>query len=284
MNHSSDIRLLIVDPQNDFCDPPPERIPAGEAPALPVPGAHADMERLAAFLDRHGAAIDEIAITLDTHQRLDIAHPGFWRRGDGGPVAPFTEIHSGQVEAGEYRLADPAGHERAIDYLRQLEHQGRYTLMVWPEHCVAGTWGHQVHPAVQAASQRWSQAAGKPVQFITKGLNPWTEHYSALQAEVPDPSDPGTQFNQALSDWAACADTLLIAGEAGSHCVGATLEHLLDHWPAEQARHVVMLDDCISPVQGFEAAYQGILSRAQARGVSITDSRHASLPRQAGTR
>ncbi len=35
------IRLLLIDPQNDFCDlPPPAR------PRLPVPGAHADMLRV----------------------------------------------------------------------------------------------------------------------------------------------------------------------------------------------------------------------------------------------
>jgi len=35
-------RLLIIDPQNDFCDIP--------GAALPLPGANADMHRLAAFM------------------------------------------------------------------------------------------------------------------------------------------------------------------------------------------------------------------------------------------
>ncbi len=266
------IRLLIVDPQNDFCDLPADRRAAGQTPALPVPGAHADMQRLAAFIDRAGTTLDEIAITLDSHHRLDIAHPGFWRQAGGEAVTPFTEIRCAQVESGEYQPADSRGLERAIGYLRRLESQGRYTLMVWPEHCVMGTWGRDVHAAVLTATRRWSLAVNKPTRFVTKGLNPWTEHYSALQAEVPDPADPETQFNEALSDWAREADTLLLAGEAGSHCVGATLEHLLDHWPPELARHITLLADCISPVSGFEAAYQGILTRARARGVSVVPS------------
>ena len=43
-------QLLIIDPQNDFCDLPPALCPPGEAPALPVAGAHADLQRLAAFI------------------------------------------------------------------------------------------------------------------------------------------------------------------------------------------------------------------------------------------
>lgn len=272
MRHEQPVRLLVVDPQNDFCDLPASLCPAGSRPALSVPGAHQDMVRLAAFIDGQGAAIDALAITLDTHQRLDIAHPGFWRRADGGAVPPFTEIRSSQAEAGEFVPADPDGRTRALDYLRQLEAQGRYTLMVWPEHCIAGTWGHRVHEAVQAAVGRWEQASGKQVLYVRKGQNPWTEHYSALQAEVPDPADRGTQFNEELSDWARAAGTLFVAGEAGSHCVGATLEHLLDHWPVERARRVTLLEDCISPVRGFEQAWQGILGRARARGVQVTVS------------
>ena len=43
------IQLLMIDPQNDFCDLPPALCPPGEAPALPVAGAHADLQRLAAL-------------------------------------------------------------------------------------------------------------------------------------------------------------------------------------------------------------------------------------------
>lgn len=66
--------LLIIDPQNDFCDLPEARRPAGVAPALPVPGADADLRRLAALIRATGDHLDEITVTLDSHQRLDIAH------------------------------------------------------------------------------------------------------------------------------------------------------------------------------------------------------------------
>jgi len=75
--------LLIIDPQNDFCDVPAAWRPADPltgaalAPALPVAGAHADMLRIADFIRAAGDALDDITITLDSHHRIDIAHPTF---------------------------------------------------------------------------------------------------------------------------------------------------------------------------------------------------------------
>ena len=71
-------QLLVIDPQNDFCDLPASHRPAGNAPSLPVAGAHADMERLADFIRAQGGQIDAITVTLDSHQRFDIANPDFW--------------------------------------------------------------------------------------------------------------------------------------------------------------------------------------------------------------
>jgi nicotinamidase-related amidase len=268
----SDIRLLVIDPQNDFCDLPADAIPSGAAPSLPVPGAHADMQRLAGVIDALGTTLTAIGITLDSHHRLDIAHPPFWQRGDGGDVAPFTEVTAADVRSGTVIPRDPASLPRALTYLDELERRGRYRLMVWPVHCEMGTWGHQVHAWVGDAVSRWEAATGKQSKAWRKGMNAWTEHYSAVLAEVPDDTDPGTQVNQALVDWAAAADVLVVAGEAGSHCVKATTEHLLDYLPADRAQRMVLVTDCMSPVGQFESAQTAFLAAMRARGVHLADS------------
>ncbi|WP_420227415.1 cysteine hydrolase [Pigmentiphaga litoralis] len=269
---SPDIRLLIIDPQNDFCDLPADATPPGASPSLPVPGAHADMVRLAGVIGMMGQTLAGIGVTLDSHHRLDIAHPTFWQQGDGSDVAPFTEVTAAEVRAGRVVPRDAASLPRALTYLDELERRGRYRLMVWPVHCEMGTWGHQVHAAVGTAVKDWEAATGRSMQVWRKGMNAWTEHYSAVLAEVPDDTDPGTQVNQALVDWAAAADVLVVAGEAGSHCVKATTEHLLDYLPAGHARRMVLLTDCMSPVGQFEAAQAAFLSAMQGRGVHLTDS------------
>ena len=270
--------LLIIDPQNDFCDLPESWRPldpvSGQrlAPALPVAGAHADMLRLAELIVRLSPRLAGITITLDSHHRLDIAHPTFWQTGEGLPVPSFTPITSAQTRAGRYLPRDPSALPRALAYMDELERRGRYTLMVWPVHCEIGSWGHGVHAAVKAAYNRWEETQLKAARKVIKGSNPWTEHYSALQAEVPDPSDPDTQMNTSLIAELDRADHLLVAGEAGSHCVRASVEHLADNLPSGQLGKITLITDCISPVAGFEAQQQEFFEAMRARGLSLRDS------------
>ena len=273
---ASNVQLLIIDPQNDFCDLPelyrPLHPHTGErvAPALPVSGAHEDMERLAALIRQGWRGLSQVTVTLDSHHRVDIAHPTFWHGRDGGAVAPFTPITAQQLRDGEFRPAEAESLPRALGYLDELERRARYTLMVWPVHCEIGSWGHNVHADVKAAYNLWEEGTLRTVEFVAKGQNPWTEHYSAMQAEVPDASDPETQLNRPLIEQLDRADTILVAGEASSHCVKATTEHLVENLPSRRAAKVVLLLDCISPVPGFEVQHEAFLKDMQARGVSLS--------------
>lgn len=269
------LHLLLIDPQNDFCDVPAEYLltdPASQqivSPALPVAGAHADMLRIAELIKHAGAGLSDISITLDSHHRYDIAHPPFWMDAGGMPVAPFTMISAQDVRDGRYLLRQPQSFARALAYLDSLETNGRYQLMVWPVHCEIGSWGHNVHADVRAAYGYWEEAGSRVAMKLMKGSNPWTEHYSAVMAEVPDPQDPATQLNRSFIDRLASADQIYIAGEAGSHCVKATTEHIVEHFDPAQLSKLVLLSDCISPVAGFEAQYADFLHNMRRRGVQI---------------
>ena len=274
---ASSLELLIIDPQNDFCDLPEDLLPrsAGLRPALPVPGAHADLQRVSTLIRAADRALSGITVTLDTHQRVDIAHPTFWCTGGGTAVAPFTPITASDVRAKRFvpRRSEHLG--RVLAYLDALEKLGRYTLMVWPIHCELGTWGHNVHPAVQAACQAWEEAHAENVTHVLKGQNPWTENYSALLAEVPLDDDPATQLNRGLIDRLDAVERLLICGEASSHCVRATTEHLVanlaDPTPQRLSR-ITLLTDCMSPVAGFETQHAEFLAGMAARGLSLSTS------------
>ncbi|HEY0818632.1 MAG TPA: cysteine hydrolase, partial [Rhizobacter sp.] len=211
----------------------------------------------------------DIAITLDSHNRLHIAHPTFWQKGDGSAVAPFTAIKAEQVRAGEYLPRDPAMLPRALAYLDALDARGRYTLMVWPVHCEVGSWGHNVHADVRNAYNVWETQQLKVVRKVMKGGNTFTEHYSALQAEVPDADDPETLLNRSLLAALDTADLLVIAGEASSHCVKATTEDIVDHLPGGRPERIVLLTDCMSPVGGFQAQHEAFLADMSGRGVQL---------------
>ena len=68
---------------------------------------------------------------------------------------------------------------------------------------------------------------------------------------------------------------LLVAGEAASHCVAATLDHLFEEFSAEEIGAVVLLKDCMSPVTGFETHAEAFYARALARGARVLTSSQA---------
>jgi nicotinamidase/pyrazinamidase len=260
------IQLLVIDPQNDFMDV--------EGAALPVPGASADMARLAGFIDAMGPRIDDIVVTLDSHASVGIERTSFWLDAQGAPVAPFTVITAAQLASGEYRPRDTRRREEALAYLQALEAGGERTLVVWPVHCVLGTWGHNIAPALAQRLAAWEMASGQICEKVLKGLNPMTEQYSAFRADVPRADDPRTQLHAALLARLGSDDTLLVvAGEALSHCVAASGQDMLAHMDAARLRNTVFLTDCMSPVTGFEAAGAALLQQLQARGVQTRTTR-----------
>ena len=84
------IHLLVIDPQNDFCDP---------NGSLFVPGANEDMKRLATMVDRLKDKLADIHVTLDSHRRVDISHPIWWKSPSGAHPDPFTQITAADLEA-----------------------------------------------------------------------------------------------------------------------------------------------------------------------------------------
>jgi nicotinamidase-related amidase len=93
-------------------------------------------------------------------------------------------------------------------------------------------------------------------------------------AEVPDAADAGTQLNRALVDALAPATRLLVAGEASSHCVRATVEHLTEHLGGTLSR-IALLTDCMSPVAGFEPQAARFLDAMRALGLRTLPSTEA---------
>lgn len=267
--------LLVIDPQNDFCDIPEfavPRVPGSgypHSPALPVDGANADMHRLARLIRAATArgGIERAHVTLDSHSPVDIAHPAWWAGRDGAPPAPYTLITAKDVANEVWRARDPDTQDRTRSYLGELGES-----MVWPEHCLVGSWGHAVHADVMAALDSWSRRAQRQVNWVPKGLNPFTEHFSALKAEVPDPADPGTWLNEALVQALEPASRILIAGEALSHCVAGTVRDLADAVGPEGTRKLVLLSDCTSPVRGFEQQAKDFVLEMRERGMRVARS------------
>jgi nicotinamidase-related amidase len=173
------VEFLIIDPQNDFCSP---------KGSLFVTGADKDSILLAKTISRLSKKIDDIHVTLDTHHFVDIAHPIFWVDSNGNHPNPFTLISDDDIKNGKFRTTNPQFQKRATEYVKTLKDNNRYLLCIWPPHCLIGTWGHNVVDPIAKILMDWEHDFAM-VDYVTKGSNFWTEHYSAVQADVPDPTD-----------------------------------------------------------------------------------------------
>ena len=109
------------------------------------------------------------------------------------------------------------------------------------------------------------------VDYVTKGSNIFTEHYSAIQADVPDSSDVSTQINTRLVGTLEQADIIIIAGEARTHCLANTVRDIADNFGDDSfVSKLVLLTDASSDIPGFEAHAQGFLKEMTARGMQLS--------------
>ncbi|KAF4323031.1 hypothetical protein JM18_000714 [Phytophthora kernoviae] len=259
---SGGLCVLVIDQQVDFH-------PGG---SLAIPTANEDAARIAAFIVKHTDKLQQVVLTLDSHQRYHIAHGIFWENAAGGSPTPFTLITAEEVAAGVWKPRDSSLKEYVLEYTKALEASGKFALCIWPEHCLMGTPGHNIVPDVLAAALEWTKKSLKLVQYVMKGSNSFTEHYSALKAEFELPYDPATSLNQELVDSLKLADKVVICGEAISHCVNYTVRDLVAAWPKERLSDLVILTDCASPVPGFEQAGEQFLVDMAAEGLTLTTS------------
>jgi len=260
------IQMLIIDPQVDFCSPDG---------ALYVPGADDDMKRLATFIRTHGEKISQIRVTLDCHNVVDVAHPAFWVNSDGETPDPFTIITSQDIKNATWLPFLPHLKDRMLNYVSTLEQQGNFPLCIWPPHCLIGTVGNSIYPDLSDALLEWQVRKPWNVDYVSKGSNIFTEHYGAIAAEVPVPNDPSTQINTRLIQNLLEADTIIVAGEAGSHCVKTTLEQIaLKFGDDSYLQKIVLLTDAISPVIhpdiDFPAIQESFIENMKSRGMRVS--------------
>jgi nicotinamidase/pyrazinamidase len=250
--------LLIIDPQNDFCDP---------SGALYVSGAESDIARISQLIREKKMEFDEIIVTLDTHDAMDIAHPAWWVDADGNNPNPFTIISVDDVTGGKWKPVSSDNQRWALEYVNELAVNDRYPLCIWPTHCVAETGGHAIHNDLTIALDEWESENEQSIVVVNKGESPYTEHYSAVKADVLIESDSRTDVNKGLINTLLQADEIVVVGEALSHCVANTVLDLTEYISGE---NFTLITDCASSVTGFEELSDKFINTFTALGGKTT--------------
>lgn len=254
------IHLLIIDPQNDFCNP---------SGSLFVPGADKDMKRLSVMIERLYKKINSIHITLDYHHMIDIAHAIMWKDKFGRHPESFTIITYDDIKNGKWTPSVVKLRKRYLSYAKELERSNRYPLCIWPEHCLIGSNGCNIVPELFEKITQWQMQNLKPIDYIHKGFNIHTEHYSAIKAEVIDPDDPMTHINYNFIKKLNESDILLVAGEAGSHCLANTVKDIVAE-NESLVKKMVLLIDAMSAVPNFQYLQNNFINEMIYKGMKIS--------------
>lgn len=291
------VDLFVIDGQNDFCASGKEA--EGRRGALHVENADVEAQNVADMIARladpkvpSGHKISKIHATLDSHHRNDGSHNASWKGPDGNSPPPFTIVtHDDVVQQkwvprfniGVWEGKVLPSYQWAMKYTKALETNGRSPLCLWPVHCQIGTWGNCIYEPLREAYDNWCAITSGWINFITKGEWVWTEHYSGLKADVPDPTVPRTQMNSEVVQDALKADIVVWSGWAGSHCLRWTALDAVNDLSIvndELIKKSVFLTDASAPVPDIPGApfkfsdwRKEFLDEMANRGATITTTK-----------
>ena len=131
-----------------------------------------------------------------------------------------------------------------------------YTTRLWPAHCVAGTPGNALGPALEAS------AAGLDA-VVLKGTDARVETYSAFRAPLRDPPLRAAESGLRERLEARGVTDVFVVGLAGDYCVRCTA---LDARDLGWRTYVVQEGTrCV----GGEEAWAGAVKEMEAQGVKI---------------
>ena len=235
------IAAFGIDCQVGFCSP---------EGSLFVPGAIDDTVRTLRWLYANLDKLSALHFSLDTHRVFQIFHPAWWTDAKGEHPAPFTPLSYADLRSGRYQ---PVAHPReSLEYVKQLESSGKYSLTIWPFHTLLGGVSHALVPAMMEAAIFHSLTRMHQTHFETKGTHAMTENYSVLSPEVRELNGtPVGSFNSAFFRMLMDYDRVYVFGQAKSHCVLSTLRDIRDEIERSDpklAQKVWILEDAMSPV------------------------------------
>lgn len=268
------VHMLVIDDQVDFTNPRGSLYVGGRSGT----GAIDDDVRLAQFLYRHAGLITDTTFTLDTHfLPFQIFFGSFWVNQEGKQLQSHTlvvlsadEKHLNNIGLDGKLLNENvrpnptaafyiAGGNyswlcnQSLYYCQELARGGKYTLYLWPPHCIMGSNGYKLSGVTHEARVFLSLMRGTETNCEVKGGNPLTENYSIFRPEVTTRFDGKSlgQKNTRLIEKLVAADAVVIAGQAASHCVKSSIEDFLTEIMAKDValvKKVYVLRDCMSAV------------------------------------
>lgn len=250
---------VMIDYQCSFTDF--EDVP-GE---LAVKGAVGDIRRATEWLYGNADKLTGLMISLDQHIPFQIFFPTWWVDKSGKNPDPFTLITNETVEKGEWIPLYMVDWSR--NYVKTLG-----AFMIWPFHCMIGTSGAALVPALAEAVNYVAAARRIQPMYVFKGSVPETEHYGPFKPCVMVPGNPLGGLNTAMLDAMANYDEIYVFGEAEDFCVREGMKQTIEYYEdkpdvLKRIRFVKDGTSLVFPDKRDEA--DQVLADYEARGIQL---------------
>jgi nicotinamidase-related amidase len=244
------------------------------------PGSKRDIENLTRSMYANMEGITDIMCSIDTHYPLQIFFSSFWQDEFGNPVNPGTMVAYADVQSGKFKSIHGSP-KKVAECLKALETAGKVGVYVWPYHCLIGTPGFNLENQFAAMVHFHSHAKNSKPQVVFKGTDIYSEMYGIIHPEYNPENTVRMDILNAIAsvdgsnNLKAHYDEIYIAGEAASHCVLESASQILAAFKdrPEILQRITILEDCTSPVPGFEQqATDGLENLKKAYGIKIAKS------------
>ena len=257
------MELIIIDPQNSFCDP--------EKGTLYVPNSENDIKNISKFVDKMSEKISKIYVSLDLHHLISIFHPLMWINDKKEHPEPFTVIEYSDIQNNIWYPIFPELKNKYIKYCKELGKIKKHKLTIWPEHCLISSEGSNVVPILYNSILKWQKKVNNNINWIIKGNSIHTENYSIIKAEIPDKNDISTLPNkELLKSLEQTEEQIFVTGECGSHCVSESIIDMVNESSNKRIiEKIIFIEDCISPVSGFENIQENFIKEYKELGMKV---------------
>lgn len=205
--------LIIVDPQNSFCDP---------TQPMYVPGAEKDCEVIASMLHHYW---DEVIVSMDMHSMHSMYHDIFWSK-DKDHSVQFEGF--GRVTKDNFMVEFFPDNNDYVNKISKILERSGY-IDIWPVHCVTGTYSASIENRIAEQLGFWSVRASKPIHYMFKGTNPFKENYSMF-TNKRQIKKINYIFNSTCTHLLDDTLTIYVCGEAASHCVKETVKDIINKY------------------------------------------------------
>lgn len=295
--------ILIMDTQIDFL----------EGGALAIEGATNDAYRLIDLLTSYPDMFNLKVSTLDTHTPNHIGHPGYWKSIETNDYEPEAwtvfsyDANTDTIKGSDgktYEPKDTSLLQWTKDYVKNIESYGKGAPLIWPVHCLEGTYGHNLFPPLKELLDTMPN-----VEYFIKAQNNLSEMYSIFMSEIPVPLEmstkelayiggitnvpsdsninepnsdkPGgyylnTNFNAKLYNVLNIKNNpLLICGQALSHCVNWSIRDYVNKYLESNNmtrlldNQIILIIDASTAIPGFESSVNDLLMFCKEKNVTL---------------